>query len=139
MDWCCLIVLVCYMGIISRSYFAVSNVLDDFRDKVVMLEEVINYDVVHTFVNDKNLFDNVTRIYLENRYERLLKLFRNNVGRLKVHSVAINKYLNDCNSLSIIIASLPLLLNLSWWTNLIKIVAIFMNIALYKGETADSG
>ncbi len=139
MDWCCLIVMVCYMGIISRSYFAVNNILDKFHDKVVMLEEVINYDVVHTFVNDKNLLDNIIRIYRGNRYERLLKLFRSNVVRMEVHSVAIDKCLNDCNSLSIIITSLPLLLNLSWWTNLIKIAAIFMNIALYKGETVDSG
>jgi hypothetical protein len=71
-------------------------------------------------------------------YDVLFRFIANEFTHIKIKHTKIDLLTNDCSYINIFITALPLILNLSWWTNCITILMAIISKLLTEELTANS-
>ncbi|CAF3888617.1 unnamed protein product [Rotaria sp. Silwood1] len=101
-----------------------------------MLEKILQYKLYTYFLNDKGL------VYSKNdtndRYDVLFRFIVDEFTHIKIKHDKIDLLTNDCSYINMFITPLPLILNLSWWTNFITTLMAVRNKLLTEESTTNS-
>jgi hypothetical protein len=124
----CLSTLICWVLLfyfsfnILESYSKVKSSLPVVDEKINMLQKILKYEINKSFLNDIGLYSGLNKNYMNDHYASLIKFLDNEMIHFTIQNNKIESFINHCSNLSIFIAALPFILNLSSWAPFVALI-----------------
>jgi len=133
MIFICLIVLGILTLQMQDSFVVMKISLEKTRKNEFILKQVLKNKTNKQFINDRRIFIEEMEQYMNDHYGLLIQFMDEQLMNVKLENKFVDNYIYDINKLNIFITTLPLILNLSWWTNSVVVSATFLNAYVGNG------